>query len=197
MRDRMKFLVTILLAVAAVLVVGSLGFAQPGDSPPADFLQEVLIPALLTLAGAAVTYLAGALAAWVTRLAATQKNELIKKALELVGTTAATAVANVAQVAVNDLKTAAADGRLTREEAQAALQKAVEQVWAAIGQAARDVLLGAVGGSQSAAIETFIKPAVEAEVHALATVAPPAKPIEDVADRDRMVRLARSRLALQ
>src|SRR5690606_25810466 len=121
-----------------------------------------------------------------------QKNELVKKVLELVGTTAATAVANVAQVAVNDLKAAAADGRLTREEAQAALQKAVDQVWAAIGQAARDILLGAVGGSESKAIETFIKPAVEAEVRVLSAIAPPANPLLDPADRDRMVRLARS-----
>ena len=98
---------------------------------------------------------------------------------------------------MNDLKAAAEDGRLTREEARAALDKAVEQVWAAIGQAARDALLGAVGGSETRAIETFIKPAVEAEVNALGMIGPAAKPIESAVDRDRVARLARSRLNLQ
>lgn len=192
----MRSRVPLAIVLLAALLFG-VAFAQDTSPPAADFLQEVLLPALLTLAGAAVTYLAGWLAAWVKRLASTQQNELVKRVLELVGTTAATAVANVAQVAVNDLKAAAEDGRLTREEARAALDKAVEQVWAAIGQAARDALLGAVGGSETRAIETFIKPAVEAEVNALGMIGPAAKPIESAVDRDRVARLARSRLNLQ
>jgi hypothetical protein len=87
---------------------------------------------------------------------------------------------------------------LTREEAQAALRLAADQVWAAIGQAAREALLAAVGGSAAKAIDTYIKPAVEAEVLVLeAYGATPAKSITDTMDRERVIRLARNRLALQ
>lgn len=190
-------LITILVLALAPLLVG-VAFAQDPTPAPADFLQDVLLPALLTLASAAVAYLASAAAGWIRRAAAGQQNELVKKILELVANTAATAVASIAQTAINDLKRAREDGRLTREEAAAALKLASEQVWAAIGQAARDALLAAVGGSAATAIDKYIKPAVEAEVLALEALgATPAEPITDPADREKVVRLARSRLALQ
>lgn len=184
-------------ALVLVLALSGLALAAANPPPAVDFLQDVLLPALLTLAGAAVTYLASAAAGWIRRAAATQQNELVKRVLEIVATTAATAVANVAQTAINDLKRAREDGRLTREEAQAALRLASEQVWAAIGQAARDALLAAVGGSAAKAIDTYIKPAVEAEVLVLEQLgATPAEKVVEPADRARVIALARSRLAL-
>lgn len=185
------------IILITLLALVGFALAQDPTTPQPDLIQDVLLPALLTLASAAITWLAGAAAGWIRKAAASQQNELVKRVLEIVAVTAATAVANIAQTAINDLKRAREDGKLTREEAQAALKLASEQVWAAIGQAARDALLAAVGGSAATAIDTYVKPAVEAEVLALEALgATPAEKVVKPEDRDRVIRLARSRLAL-
>lgn len=191
-------LITLLVVGLLAIFTSPFALAQGAAAPAPNggFFQEHILPWLLNLAGAAATYVLGVLAVWLHGLVASQKNETVKKVLELVATTATTAVANIAQTVIRDLKAAHEDGRLTEAEARAALAKAVDQVWAAIGQAARDALLKAAGGSQEAVIKTYIVPAVEAEVALLDEVLPAAEPITDPVTKERVLNMARARLGL-
>lgn len=198
MRRALHTLALVTLVVAALLTLGS-AVAQNATAPStlSEFWQQVVIPALLTLASGAVAYLAAIGGGVLKRAAANQENQLVAKALELVGSTAVTAVAETAQTAVQQLKSAHADGKLTREEAQAALAFAASRVWASIGQQARDTLLKQAGGEVKAAVDTFVKPAVEQQVALLDAVLPAAAPLSGEAERERALMLARSKLGLE
>ena len=197
MKRALHILAILVLVLSAALVFGS-AFAQDATAPSsfADLWQELVVPTLLTLASAAIGYLSVLLSGFLKRAAANQENQLVAKALEMVGSMAVTAVAETAQIAVKQLKAAHADGKLTREEAQAALAFAASRVWATLGAQARDTLLKQSGGSVQAAIDTFVKPAVEQQVALLDAVLPRAEPVTGEADRVRTLALARAKLGL-
>lgn len=196
MKRTLHTLAIVVRTLPAALVLGS-AFAQ-GAVPTsfADLWQELVVPTLLTLASAAIGYLSVLLGGVLKRAATNQENQLVAKALEMVGSMAVTAVAETAQTAVKQMKAAHADGKLTREEAQAALAFAAGRVWATLGQHARDSLLKQVGGSTQSAIDTFIKPAVEQQVALLDAVLPQAAPITGEGERERTLMLARAKLGL-
>lgn len=197
MKRTLHTLALVVLILSAALVLGS-AFAQDATTPTsfADLWQELVVPTLLTLASAAIGYLSVLLSGFLKRAAANQENQLVAKALEMVGSMAVTAVAETAQTAVKQLKAAHADGKLTREEAQAALAFAASRVWATLGAQARDTLLKQSGGSVQSAIDTFVKPAVEQQVALLDAVLPQAAPITGEGERERALMLARAKLGL-
>lgn len=184
------------LLVLAMVLFGA-AFAQQVDAPGQgllDNVQQFLVTALLGLASVAVAWLTTTVRTALTALADRQKNEAFKRLLEIVADTAATAVREVAQTAVNDLKAAHDDGRLTKAEAMAALQAAKNRAWAILSDAVKQQLLDLVGGNAQKAIDTYVVPAIEAEVAILDKVLPPAEPITDQATKDRVLQFARARL---
>jgi hypothetical protein len=159
-----------------------------------EIFQSIIAPVIVTLLAGAVTWLGVQASTLVRTQAAKVKNDTVARVLEVLGVAATTAVTAIAQTAVNKLKANSADGRLTPEEAQAALQAARDQAWATIGKEGRQALVALVG-SQSAALQKIVEPAIEravAETKGLAneTVSSPER-------REGELRLARARLGLQ
>lgn len=192
----LRLIPILLLFLLAMATVFGVAAAQPAEGGGFDLVQQVLIPLLLSAATYAVAWVGTALRTFLVNLAANQKNEAFKKLLEVVAETASTAVREIAQTAVNDLKAAHEDGKLTKAEAMAALQAAKDRAWSILSQQIKDQLLAIVGGSVQAAKDTFLTPAVEAEVALLDNLLPTADPITDPATKDRVLQLARARLNL-
>lgn len=157
-------------------------------------VQETLVPVLLAVLTAAATWLATTARAWVKRKAEETENALLSQALSLAGQSAATAVAELTQTAVANLKAAREDGRLTADEAQAAFTAAVERTWSMIGQSARQTLVGEAG-SEAAAKNDMIGPVVEQMVGATRSLSKPPPASQEQAVKE--VTLARARLGLQ
>jgi len=195
MNPRTRNITLAALATGVALLAG-LTLAQDTAASLAGLWQEVVIPALLTLASGLIGYLAVLGSGVLKRAAQNQENQLVARALDLVGQTAVTAVAETAQTAVQQLKAAHADGKLTREEANAALAYAASRVWATIGKQARETLAQQAGGDSKAAIDAFVKPAVEQQVALLDRVLPASEPVTGEAERERTLMLARSKLGL-
>lgn len=204
MRPILSRLRLVALAFFAVAAIGAMAMAlaQPIDLLPEtgtsvlERLQQFLVTALLGMASVAVAWLTSTVKSALSALAERQSNEAFKRLLEIVANTAATAVREVAQTAVNDLKAAHEDGRLTKAEALAALQAAKNRAWAILSDAVKQQLLDLVGGSAQKAIDTYVVPAIEAEVAVLDKLLPAAEPITDQATKDRVLQLARARLNL-
>lgn len=162
-----------------------------------EFLQRILWPTVFTVATALVSWLGAVAVQLVKSLTARVKNDTIAGVLEQLGVITTTAVASVMQEAVLDLKAAHEDGKLSPDEAKAALHLAVNRIWGALGAEAKDALAGLFGGDTTAAITQLVEPAVEAEVAMLSSMLPSAAPFEDEAAKLNAIRHARTRLGLQ
>ena len=103
-------------------------------------------------------------------------------------------VAEIAQDATLQLKAANADGKLTKDEAKAALNVAAEEVVADLPRWAHAALVKTAGG-EGEMLERLVKPQVEQAVRKVRTQVKPSYVIEG-AFRDDVRRKARSRLGL-
>lgn len=165
-----------------------------------EFLQglfaQTLLPILLTALAAIATWAIGKGAAWLEGKAQLVKLERIKVALEHLVDAAATAALETAQTAVDAIKLAASDGKLTPDEARAALEKAVNRAWQLLAPEIREILIG-LFGSEQAAKAAAVTPTVEAAVRGLERPAKGVSPTPEELDAlTRDARLARQRLGL-
>jgi len=90
------------------------------------------------------------------------KNAILSDLLGMVSQAAGDAVNATYQTAVNDLKAASADGKLTAEEARAAAGHALESAWAALAADAKADLAKFFGGAAGA--QKVVAQAVESKV---------------------------------
>jgi cell division protein FtsN len=135
-------------------------------------VQEIILETALPIVlGFVVTTLGGFLIAaakkaadWMTLKASETKNALLKNVLTLVADQASIAVQHTAQTLVDQLKARSANGKLTPEQAQQAMQEAVIIVWRQLGEQGRELLRSEFGSFEAVA-NTVLKPAVEARVH--------------------------------
>lgn len=99
-----------------------------------DLFQQVLVPALITVLGAAITTLTGVAIAWLKRQGDKLKAEWATEVIDRASDAVQRAVQATNQKLVDDLRAGHADGKLTREEAAAAFamarRHAVEQMGA-------------------------------------------------------------------
>lgn len=158
-------------------------------------VQDGLVPILLTILTALAAWLSTTVRDWIKRKARETDNQILSTVLGLAGQTAATAVAEVAQTTVEQLRAAREDGRITPDEAKAAFNKATERAWGMLGKSARDILTEHAG-SEEAAKESIIGPLIEQMVGATKGQASASPPSDDTS-KARDVALARSRLGLQ
>lgn len=160
-----------------------------------QLIYEIVVPAIAALLSAVLAWGIPALFTAIRGfLEARVDNETVRRVLDEVTRAVEVAVKETAQIAVNDLKAAASDGKLTREEAVAALNKAVASAWGSLTQQARERLLGELGSE--AAVHKFLESQVEAEL-AVVKALPKAAPIVDEGERAKVVGAARGRLGLR
>lgn len=115
-------------------------------------------------------------------------------ALEVLGSVVLPKVTEIAQDATLQLKAANADGRLTKEEASAALNVAAEEVVGALPGWAEKTLLK-TAGSPEQMVERLVKPQIEVALKQVKTQVKPSYIIEGAFKED-VRRKARSRLGL-
>lgn len=122
-----------------------------------------LVPVLVPLIGSATVAFLGIASAYLLKLRARTKSEVLGRALDVLGGTALTSVASVMEASVRHLKAAADDGKLSPQEAGAAFTKAVDDTWSGLSKDVRDVLVKQAG-SKEAAIKTHIEPSINRAV---------------------------------
>lgn len=117
-------------------------------------------------------------------------------ALEVLESLVLPTVTEIAQDATLQLKAAAKDGKLTKEEASAALEVAAEEIVADLPRWAAATLTK-TAGSKGAMVERLVKPQVEVAVKEVKKTVPNYV-IEDAfgAVKDEVRRKARARLGL-
>lgn len=179
------------LVLTLAFVLAGVAIAQAQN--PFDAIVPSVQAAVITLLGGVLTWAAAQLSSFLRARAKATENELMRSVLTMVADQAGIAVESVAQRAVNKLKAAAADGRLTAEDALLALRAAVEEVWESIGKQAQEALVKE-HGSEEEAKRQVIEPAIEAKVLE-SKVATPVKepPVPEDAVRAEL-ELARQRL---
>lgn len=89
-----------------------------------DLFQQVLVPALITILGAAITTLTGVAIAWLKRQGDKLKAEWASEVIDRASDAVQRAVQATNQKFVDDLRAGHADGKLTRDEAAAAFAMA-------------------------------------------------------------------------
>lgn len=160
------------LLAFTLFALGSVAFAQQtpcpscgreipdvgGGSPLGGILGVVLSVAGTILSGVLVKGLQ-----FLSAKTAAVKNEKLRGVLDLVAQLAFQKVRQLFQEAIEALKLASADGKLTPEEAKAAGATAVKELWEALPEVAKAILI-AVTGSAEQAKATYLKPAVEQAV---------------------------------
>lgn len=159
-------LTSALLLTATLTAAPALAAVSAPPAPAASdggLLGTVLTGALALLSSGGLA-LVGRLFAFLGERTKAVKNTQLQGILDLIVNLAAQKVAQIFKEAVEVLKAGAADGKLTREEAAAAGRKAVEELWEALPDFARSLLLGLSGGDEKLAKATYLKPAVEQAV---------------------------------
>jgi len=200
---RLAILEVLLIVLLAPLVLGAIVFAQSTTPPPqGDLLQVILVSVVVPILGSAFL----AFTSWASKrlgdyFAARAKNEsnaLLHNVYAHMGHLASIAVAEVSQTAVDQLKAASSDGKLTKAEGSAALNAAVKRLWQLMGDEARSILLTQAGGSAANAQTNILTPIVEAAVRAQKTGTPnPNATPSDEGAKARDVAFAQARLGLQ
>lgn len=94
---------------------------------------------------------------------ATIQNEQLREATDLLSDLAFSAAEAVAKGAVDSLKAAAADGKLTRAEAAAAARRGKEIAFSQLSNEVQQLLIQQAG-SYDGALERFVAPKLEAAV---------------------------------
>lgn len=152
-----------LLALAFGAAVGSASAGSVLTDGVGGALFAAVLPYLLTAAGTFAVAGLGYAASFLKGQAANVKNETLRNALFLLDTLVFEKVTEIFNHAVATLKAGASDGKLTPEEAQAALAAAVTETWAALPALIKKLLAGIAGG-ELAAQSAFVAPKVEVAV---------------------------------
>jgi len=126
------------------------------------FLNSLLLPVLEIVLPILATALAGLLTLWITRLAAKAKIQLNAEQEAVLRQRIRGAVLHTNQTLVKNLRAAKADGKLTREEAVAALSATVRTATKDLGKNGLATLAAVTGKG-----ETALREVVEEEVAAV------------------------------
>ncbi|MBA2666093.1 MAG: hypothetical protein H0U69_03540 [Trueperaceae bacterium] len=122
-----------------------------------EFWNDTALPALLSVLSVALTigtaYAIGAIRAWGAAQQAAWLHATIASAADAVET----AVAAVNQTLVNDLRAASADGRLTLDEAQVALDRAITLARRQLGAAGLTALNRALGDNVDQVLTSMVE----------------------------------------
>jgi hypothetical protein len=145
--------------VLVVLVAPAVALASEAGASIASVAVEWLAPVVLALGGAMGTWLANESRKWV---AARVENERIQALLGRAGSAVAAAVSETTTHYVADLKSKAADGKLTKEEAEVALQSAFDRALENLGP--KGVALGKQVLGEDLADSAWLVSLIEAEV---------------------------------
>jgi hypothetical protein len=151
------------LVTTLVVLLAGVAFAQDASELFRDTILPSFLAAVATVAGGFVTWAAARFSAWLKVRAKETQNAMLRTVLVTVADRAGVAVNHVAQTAVDKLKAASADGKLSPQDAATALKAAVLETWSSLGKNARDFLLGEYG-SFDAVVKQVIEPTVEAKV---------------------------------
>jgi hypothetical protein len=158
-----------------------------------DVLIPSLLAALVTVAGGAITLAAAQARVWMAAKARETENALLRGVLTIVADQAGIAVQHVAQTAVDKLKAASTDGKLTPKDAKEALRAAALETWFNLGKQAQDLLKNEYG-SFDAVLRQLLEPTVEAQVRAAKAAAPVVDaPLSEAAAMSELM-LARQKL---
>lgn len=131
-----------------------------------EFINETLLPALLTILSAGVTTLVGVAVAAINRWAQKQRQEWVGTVMLNVTLAAQRAVLKTNQVFVDDLRASMADGSsLSREDAKAAMEMAKRTLKAELSDELWQALLR-ITGSEAAANAT-LESIIESQVGAV------------------------------
>lgn len=130
-----------------------------------EFLNETLIPALLTVMSAGITALVGVAVAALNRWAQKQKAEWIGRVMMNITEAARRAVLKTNQVFVDDLRAAMVDGELSGDDQRAALALARNTLRDEMGDELWEALLRIVGDEASA--ERVLDSVIESQVGAV------------------------------
>lgn len=130
-----------------------------------EFLNETLLPALLTVMSAAITALVGVAVSAVQKWAKYQKAEWIGAVMLSLTEAAKRAVLKTNQVFVDDMRAAMVDGELTLQDRQAAFELAKRTMMEQIGPELYAALQRIVGGPDMA--DQVIGSLIESQVAAV------------------------------
>lgn len=132
---------------------------------PPDFLPT-LVNALAPLVLALLGWLLTTLAMYVRQRTAAMKNQYLAGVLERLDDAVETAVREASQTLVDDMRKAAADGTISKDEAREARDHALGKLKAYMGP--KGVAeLGRVMALDASGIDSYLAGKVEAKVHAL------------------------------
>lgn len=146
-----------------------IALAQTDTSPAVGIggaggvFAAALFPVVFTALTAGLTAALAFGSKFLKERTAAVQNERFRTILEAVGQLAYDKVAQLSQEAVRLLKEASGDGKLTAQEAQAAVTTAVKETWVSLPDDIRKLLLQ-IAGSEAAAKDAYVKPKVEAAV---------------------------------
>ena len=125
--------------------------------------QDVLLPAILTTAGLLFTYLLALLQTYLRSKVQLVQNEALRETLATAEDVAFRAANEVQRRAVADLKRYSADGKLTKDEAEAAARTAAKLALEMLGEEGKKALVKHAGTPEKA-LESILKPALETAV---------------------------------
>lgn len=130
-----------------------------------DFVNETLLPSLLTVLSAAVAALVGVAVSAVNKWAQKQRAEWVGTVMLNLTMAAQRAVLKTNQVFVDDLRAAMADGELTLEDRKAALEMAKRTMREEMSDELWQALLRIAGNAPAA--ERVIESLIESQVGAV------------------------------
>ena len=125
--------------------------------------NDVLLPAILTTAGLLFTYLLALGQTYLKSKTQLLQNEALRETLMTAEDVAFKAAQEVQRRAVADLKRYSADGKLTKDEAEAAAKTAAKLMLEMLGTEGKKALVRHAGTPEKA-LETILKPALEGAV---------------------------------
>lgn len=140
-----------------------------------EFFNDVLLPALLTVLGVAVTTLTTVAIQAINKWADKQKEQWKASLMRELGVAAANAVASANQTFVDDIRASMDDGsKLTREDARAAATLAFNIAWQQLSQSTIEALSRLLGNMDE--VRKSLNTLIEAEVGRAKTTAVAALP---------------------
>ena len=164
-------------ALVVVLAVCATAFAA-GQTAPTNVLAPI-VDALVLALGSAMTFAVAQGGRWLGGRISLIGNARIERALDTLNRLAWAKVYEIYQDAVEDIKVASQDGRLTLDEANAAFNAALKELTDALPGWLHKTLLAFAGGSVAQMQETYLSPAIEQAAASMPVTAPSALDEED------------------
>lgn len=130
-----------------------------------DFINETLLPAVLTILSAGVTALVGVAVAAITRWAQKQKAEWVGTVMLNLTLAAQRAVLKTNQVFVDDLRRLSEDGELSADDRRAAMEMAKRTMREEMSSELWEALLRIAGDTLAA--ERVLESLIESQVGAV------------------------------